>query len=59
MITYEVITSSTAQGLDAQIKQRVIEGWEPQGGVAVCVDPSAVALHKYTWAVLMAYEDIN
>ena len=37
-IKYETATSGTLVGLDENVNKKVEQGWELQGGVAVCVE---------------------
>ena len=42
IIEYYTIVSNKPQNLDAEVEGLIKNGWEPQGGVGVCVVPSPV-----------------
>jgi hypothetical protein len=42
-MTYQVVEAQTAGQLQESVQALIDEGWEPQGGVAVAIDPHSYA----------------
>lgn len=52
---YKVVSDTTPNGLASEVKKQLLQGWQPQGGIAAIVDKDS----RLYYQALVRYQEAS